>query len=369
MKIGILTHYNVYNMGAQLQMMSLEAYLSELGHEVKILTYIKNFDFLEGEKKRNSASWKALPFYIKNYLFDKGPGLTLFNYRKVKAINRSIKEHSFAPYDQSGCDAIVIGSDEVFSIDVGFNPMMYGLGMGEIPAVAYAPAFGRTSTELLQERGCYDKVCEGLMNMHSLSARDTHTQEMIRALTGREAPLVCDPVLLYDGRAFSGKVKPIGNPYLLVYAYDYNMTDRDEIAAIRSYARKHGLITVSAGTYHAWCDKNIACGPLEWYQYFKEAACVVTDTFHGSIVSIKNHRRVAVFIRQKINAFKLESLLNELGMKDQQLNAVSEDELERVLSRPIDYSAIDERIRKMAEKSGEYLKNALERAKDGEHQQ
>ena len=81
MKIGILTHYNVYNLGAQLQMLSLEAYLRDLGHEVAVLTYEKNFDFVKEEKDRNSASWKALPFYLKHYLIEKGPGLTLFKYR------------------------------------------------------------------------------------------------------------------------------------------------------------------------------------------------------------------------------------------------------------------------------------------------
>lgn len=369
MKVGILTHYNVYNMGAQLQMMSLEAYLKELGHEVVILTYQKNFDFMEDEKDRNSASWKALPFYVKHYLIEKGPGLTLFNYRKVKAIDRAIKQHSFAPYDKSGCDVVVIGSDEVFSIDVGCNPMMYGHGLGGVPAVAYAPAFGRTTEKELKEHNCFELVRDGLKEMFELSARDAHTQEMIGKLTGRDAPLVCDPVLLYDCSAFDGPAKPIKKPYLLVYAYDSNMTDKDEISAIRAYAKKHGLITVSAGTYHAWCDRNISCGPVEWFRYFKEAACVVTDTFHGSVVSMKNHCNTAIFIRRSINAFKLESLLNVTGMDARRLNAITEDELERVLSTPIDYAETDRRIGMLAENSGAYLKNALERVKNGEYKQ
>ena len=369
MKVGILTHYNVYNMGAQLQMISLEAYLKELGHEVRILTYEKNFDFMEGEKERNSASWRALPFYIKHYLFEKGAGLTLFNYRKVKAINRSISAHDHAPYDNSGCDVIVIGSDEVFSIDVGLNPMMYGHGLGNVPAIAYAPAFGRATEDSLRKHGCYELVSEGLANMFELSARDAHTQEMIKSMTGREVPLVCDPVLLYDGRAFKTPVKPIGKPYLLVYAYDSNMTDKNEIKAIRAYAEKHGLITVSAGTYHRWCDRNIVCGPLEWYEYFRNAACVVTDTFHGSVVSMKNHCNVAVFIRKSINAFKLSSLLEVTGMEARRLREITEAELEKVLFAPIDYAETDKRIDKLAHDSGAYLKNALERAENGEHKQ
>jgi len=367
MKIGILTHYNVYNLGAQLQLLSLEAYLKDLGHEVNVLTYEKNYDFLEGERERNSASWKALPFYVKHYLIEKGPGLTWFNYRKVKAINRSITGHDFAPYDRSGCDAIVIGSDEVFSIDVGCNRMMYGHGLGEIPAIAYAPSFGRTTEELLKQYGVYDIVQDGLSCMFSLSARDTHTQDMIRSMTGREAPLVCDPVLLYDGHSFTKPVKPIGKPYLLVYSYDSNMTAPEEIAAIRAYAKKHGLITVSAGTYHKWCDRNLVCGPLEWYSYFKDAACVVTDTFHGSVVAMKNHCNAAVFIRQKLNASKLGSLLEVTGLQERRLASVTEAELERVLSAPPDYRAADQRIEALAADSGAYLKNALERAVYGEH--
>lgn len=367
MKIGILTHYNVYNLGAQLQMLALEAYLKDLGHEVKILTYQKNFDFAAAEKDRNSGSWKAIPFYLKHYLFEKGPGLTWFNYRKVKAINRSIANHSFAPYDQSGCDAIVIGSDEVFSIDVGCNKMMYGCGLGNVPAIAYAPAFGRTTEEILKKFNCYDLVRDGLSKMFSLSARDTHTQEMIRSLTGREAPLVCDPVLLYDGHTFPKPVKPIGKPYLLVYSYDSNMTAPEEAAAIRACARKHGLTTVSLGTYHKWCDKNLVCGPLEWYSYFKDAACVVTDTFHGSVVAMKNHCNVAIFIRQSINAFKLQSLLEVTGLRQRRLSAVTLEELERVLAEKIDYPAVDSRIAQLAAESGNYLKNALERVSHGEH--
>ena len=365
MKIGILTHYNVYNLGAQLQMLALEAWLKDLGHEVTILSYEKNFDFMEGEKERNSGSWKALPFYVKHYLIEKGPGLTWFNYRKVKAIDRSVAGHRFAPYDHSGCDAVVIGSDEVFSIDVGCNKMMYGHGLGEVPAIAYAPSFGRTDEALLRQYNCCELVREGLRGMFALSARDTHTQEMIRSLTGREVPLVCDPVLLYDGRSFPVPVKPIGTPYLLVYSYDSNMTAPEESAAIRAYAKKHGLITVSLGTYHKWCDRNVVCGPLEWYSYFKDAACVVTDTFHGSVVAMKNHCRVAVFIRQKLNASKLGSLLEVTGLQERRLSAVTEAELERVLSAPVDYPAVDRRIEALAAESGAYLKNALERAEHG----
>ena len=359
MKVGILTHYNVYNQGALLQMTAMHHWLKNQGHEPVILTYEKNFDFMEGEKEKNSASLKALPYYLRHYLLEKGLGLTLFNTRKVLAMKQARKQFAYAPHNASGCDAIVIGSDEVYSIDVGCNRMMYGHDLGGVPAIAYAPAFGRTTMEILDEFHCTDIVRSGLAGMRHLSARDTHTRDMVAAFTGREVPIVCDPVLLYNG-SYNTAHKPIGKPYLAVYAYDSHMTDPAEIEAIRSYAKAHGLITVSLGTYHSWCDRNIVCAPEEWYGYFADAACVVTDTFHGSVVAMKNHCNVAIFIRESINAFKLRSLLAETGMEHRRLKAITRENLEEVLSGEIDYKSVDANIAKMAQRSEAYLKAALE---------
>lgn len=325
-----------------------------------ILTYEKNFDFLQEEKQKNSGSFRAFPYYIRNYLLKKGLGLTLFNTRKVMAMKRSQEQYTFAPYNASGCDAIIIGSDEVYSIDVGINKMMYGHDLGGVPAVAYAPSFGIATLEKLEQYGVTEIVRAGLKQMKFLSARDVHTRNMVQTLTGREVPLVCDPVLLYGG-SYNSYPKPIGKPYLAVYSYDRNMVDPAEIAAIRSYAKKHGLITVSLGTYHSWCDRNIVCTAEDWYGYFKDAACVVTDTFHGSVVAMKNHCNLAVFIRESINAFKLRSLLAETGLEHRRLPEITEENLEQVLSEKIDYHAVDRRIGEMTAASEAYLKNALEK--------
>lgn len=364
MRVGILTHYNVNNQGAQLQLAAMYRYLRQLGHEPVVLTYEKNFDYDCGEQQKNSGSLRALPYYIENYLLKKGVGLTLFNARKVMAHRKAQKQYSFAPYDTDLVDAVVIGSDEVFSIDVGCNRMMYGYGL-HAPAIAYAPAFGHTTGEILREYGCYELVVEGLQTMRSLSARDVHTQRMILELTGREVPLVCDPVLLYDCGGFSTEIRRIKKPYMIVYAYDRNMVAPEEVHGIQEYARAHGLLTVSLGTYHAWCDRNIVCNAQEWFSYFRDAACVVTDTFHGAVVAMKTHRDLAIYVRESINPYKLNSLMEETGLRSRQLPDLSCGSLERVLSVPIDYKETDARIAQMAERSGAYLTRALEAVHEG----
>lgn len=340
-------------------MLAMKNYLEDLGHSVVILTYQKNFDFDKSEASKNSMSFANLPYYLKNYLFEKGFGLTCFNTRKAMAHKKSWQELTYMPYDNNDCDAIIIGSDEVFSIDVGCNQMMYGYGL-QHPAIAYAPAFGRSTVDLLKEYDVYDLIKSGLEKMYALSARDIHTQTMIEEMTGRKVSVVCDPVLLYDGHGFSVDVKPPNKKFLLVYSYDSHMVDNEEVHSIREFANNHNLITVSLGTYHKWCDKNIVCNAREWYSYFKYADCVVTDTFHGSVVAIKNHCNAAIFIRSRINSFKMESLLKETGLEDRLLESISADNLEKVLAKSINYKVVDSRIEKMLETSKKYLHEALE---------
>ena len=87
---------------------------------------------------------------------------------------------------------------------------------------------------------------------------------------------------------------------------------------------------------------------------------MITDTFHGAVVSMKNHCNVAVFIRESINKFKLESLLAETGMEDRRLKAITAENLETVLASAPDYAVVDEKLATMAQQGEGYLKQALE---------
>ncbi|NLV49768.1 MAG: polysaccharide pyruvyl transferase family protein [Clostridiales bacterium] len=352
MKIGLLTHYNVINQGAQLQMIAMKQYLEHLGHDVFILTYDKDFSFLPYEKKKNSASLLNSAFYIREYFVKKGIGLTLFNIKKVYAHKKILRKLMKLHYDSADIDCVIIGSDEVFSIDVGCNKMMYGYGL-KAPAIAYAPSFGITTEKVLKDYSVYDIVKNGLSSLYALSARDSHTRELIESMTGREVPLVCDPVFFYQG-AIKTKVN-IRKPFLLVYSYDRNMRDKREVAETKMFAQKHNLLTVSCGTYHKWCDMNISCDAEEWYSYFEKAAYVLTDTFHGTVVSIIKHVNVAVVIRNEINPFKLMSLLNEAGLNNRLLNCITATNLEKVFTDSIDFNAVDYKIAKMKEISVSYL--------------
>lgn len=359
MKVGILTHYDVNNQGAVLQMYALCQYLKQIKCQPFVLTYHKNFDFAdENTRKKYHIGPSSYPYFFKQYLLAQGPGITLFNVRKNRVLSEFRKRNfTLKPYATFQTDAVLIGSDEVFSIPVGVNPMMYGHGVRTDALVAYAPSFGQTDIQDMDRYHCRGLIASGLAQFSALSARDAHTQRLIMELSGRNAPIVCDPVFLYEFPVHDLKPSAKQKPYVLVYSYDKNMNQEDEINGIRRYARTHGYKTISAGTYHKWCDRNITCDPLEWLDYFRKAQCCVVDTYHGVIAAAVCNCPMAIKIRG-INQNKLSFLVEQLGLASRVIENMESD-LVNVLDRPLDFTSVQQKIEMLRQKGRQFLSEHL----------
>ena len=365
MKIGILTHYDVNNQGAQLQLYAMYKTLESIGHSPIVLNYRKNYDFLPELEKRNQINITSIPYILKNFLLKKGLGLTWHNVKKY-IINKKYREQIFnyGSYCNTPVDAAIVGADEVFSLEMGVNMMMFGHGVNTDHMIAYAPSCGQTDLDRIRQFHCKELIAGGLKRFSALSARDTRTQQIIAELTGREVDFVCDPVLLYRF-PLEEYSYPKGTPkrdYMVIYSYDARFIDSDEIAAVKEYAKKNNLITVSPGTYHKWCDVNIACNALEWLKCIQGAKVVVTDTFHGTISAAITNRPMAIYYSQSVNSSKMLDLVRRLGLENNLMREVTFDEIERVLSSHTNMKALNDRIEKFREHSYAYLQKALKMA-------
>ena len=77
MKYGIITHYDVHNHGALLQLNGLKQVLKSQGIEAKALQFDKNYDFMGREwKAKYEIGIKSIGIYIK-FLFERGLGSTM----------------------------------------------------------------------------------------------------------------------------------------------------------------------------------------------------------------------------------------------------------------------------------------------------
>jgi len=355
MKIGILTYYGVHNHGAVLQANALKSVLESQGHEVKFLTFQRSYEYMSAEQTKKYKIGPASILYYAKYLTQKGPGNIVYNLQKSKTL-RNYRQTHFdlsTPYDQFDGDAIVIGSDEVFSLEIGFNPILYGLGLKCNKTLSYAASFGPTKFEDIDRLGKREVITEGLSGMTAVSVRDQNSQSIVECLTGKEVPLVCDPVILYGYKKEMGKKHD--SDYILVYAYDGRMNDPDEVQKIKAFARTCHKKLYSVGYHHKWCDKNVDVSPDQLLRSINNASFVITDTFHGSVMSIICNTPMAVKLRDNSN--KLRYLMSEYGLEGQIVEDFSD--LEQVSGNKIDFNEVNQKVQERRHFSMDYLVNAL----------
>lgn len=361
--IGILTHYQVHNHGAILQMHGLYHTLENLGLQPTVLTYQKDFSFID-EKLSNkyTISLKSIPFFL-GYLKSQGIAKTLFNFKKHRLLNCFKAQHyRFAPLQAHQWDYAVVGSDEVFSLETGINKMMYGHQVPAKTVFSYAASFGQTDVKRIAQKHCMDIISNGLKTFKAVCVRDRASADTVTALTGITPQICFDPVLLYG---FEKELKNTSynvpkQPYLVVYAYDNRLNDVEEITPIQTFARKHGLQIVSPGFYHKWADKNLNVTPLELLQVIKQAKYVITDTFHGSVMSILLNTPFATKVRDS-NVNKMEYLLGSLGTDKRKLTGW--DMLESVITSPVNWEVINANIRRLRQEGLAYLQGVLNEQK------
>ena len=165
-----------------------------------------------------------------------------------------------------------------------------------------------------------------------------------------------DPVILYG---YKKEIEELTNPglpkYLLVYAYESRLNDSKEYLAILDYAYSKRLKVVCPGFYHKWADKNINTDPVELLRYFKYAECVVTDTFHGAVMSIITGRDLAVKIRD--NGNKLMNLLKEYGLQESVIN--DDWNLDAIFSKKQNKDYVASEVERRRKASMDYLSRMI----------
>lgn len=359
-KIGIITHYDVHNHGAVLQLMALKKVLFNFGIEARALQFDKNYDFIGLElQAKYKISIKSANTYLR-YLYDKGITCTLYNYKKHRTLNEFKRQQDLIGeyYSRSPkLDAVIIGSDEVFALHTGPTPVFFGHCLPTDYVVSYAGSFGPTTYQDIISSHSMPFVSSGLKSMRDITVRDENSADIVEKITGNRPPMVMDPVLLYGYiNEIEACHRPNMSDYLLVYAYDNRMNDANEVAKIRAYAQKKDLKVVSVGFFHHWCDKNINVDPITLLAYFKHAKEVITDTFHGCVLSlITNSQFVA--IPRDTNRLKLLNLMSEYDMESRVCQ--SEESIDDIMSPNIDYETVNRIIERRREESMGHLRKSL----------
>lgn len=365
MTYGIITHYDVHNHGALLQLNGLKQVLKAEGIEASALQFDKNYDFLGRElKAKYEISIKSIGIYVK-YLKEKGLSQFWYNYQKRKTLNAFRKSAKLIGSYYTDCgelDGVVVGSDEVFALHTGPTPVFFGHALPCKKVFAYGGCFGPTTIDDVEKLHCRAFVASGLQSMCGLGMRDQNSISISEELTGKRSELVCDPVILYGyEQELKDMVRPMQKKYMVIYSYDNYLNEPHEIEAIKAYAKKNDLKIVSPGFLHKWADKSVNVNPIELLNWFQHAECVVTNTFHGCVMSIITGREMAVKARKGTathdNSNKLLNLMQEYEIIDRKIDDTMQ--LDEVFSRKVDWKVTNQQVKERRAQSLDYLKRMI----------
>lgn len=361
MKIAILSMQRVENYGSVLQAWSLREMVREATGTTPQFIDIEQASVLESMAENAETREYGGAQQLSRSILQRGKRwcFTRLSRWNRKGIRRFMRRELRLDDAVSDCfDYAVIGSDEVFNHVRGISLQLHGEVRQADKVITYAACCGSAKTEDIR-REDLPRVREAMQHISALSVRDESTARYAAELYDGEINHHLDPVLVGSLHARKTKQVPLKG-YMLVYAYGYRIRSREEIDAIKAYAKQNGLKTVAMGGSQFWCDLFVPASPMRLLDWFAHADCVVTDTFHGAVFSVITRRTFAAIVRPS-NRGKLADLLERLGLSGRSVADMAQ--LGTILDTPVDYDATEKILACERQRARDYLKEQLN---DGE---
>lgn len=350
MKTGILSMHRVNNYGSFWQAYCLKKMIECCGSDADFIDIKKGKQFLDSEPYKPSFSFskiKRIPYYI--FQKKKANMFKVFQNQKLGCAETYNYSNDY--------DCIIIGSDEVFNCvqqsPWGFTSQLYG-DIENDNVNSYAGSFGYTTIQDLEKYDLKEKVKEAFCKLNNISVRDSNSEQIaIELMDGKMIHRHLDPVLIGDLPV--PEKQAVKDKYILIYAYDFRFNDKEYIQTIKEYAKKNNLKIYSVGFYQDWVDRNILTDPYGLLSFFKNAEYIVTDTFHGTIFSVRCEKPFLTIVRNT-NTQKLTSLLECIGLSGRILKKACDFEK---IENYIDYGAVFDILDNEKNRSLTYIEKCL----------
>jgi hypothetical protein len=266
--------------------------------------------------------------------------------------------------------AFVVGSDQLW-LPSNISADYYTLNFvpASIPKFSLATSFG--VSELPRKQANLAKYF--LKRLDYISVRETSGQKLVKNLSNKDVPVVCDPTLMFtaeDWENLSIKGRPSVAPYIFVYFLGNNPEHREFVKRVQELS---GFKIIQL----AHCDEFIKTdvgfadetpynvGPREFIQLVRDAEFVFTDSFHCSVFSLLYKKKFFTFRRYRGDGNvstngRVYSLLSLVNLENRLL--YGNENAERKLSEEIDFDAVHEKIGTLRNYTWNWLKNSLKNA-------
>lgn len=365
----------IYNYGSSLQAYGLRRLIESVSSDVTVafVDYMPGDVLVKETRRQSTNKWARALAKVAEYnavdarVTDK---IKFFNHKRAYGRrNFPALGISEEPNYDFALDVQVIGSDEVFNCvqsntNVGYARDLFGHGSPAGKVISYAASFGNTTLEKIEAAGIRADLEADFAAFDAISVRDRNSAAIVEALTGRTPIVNVDPALAYDYMRLEPRI-PAGRlhkaKYIIVYGYSGRLTN-EENRALADYARSIGARILCFGGVQECCDEFVDCNPFELLAYFRDAEAVITDTFHGTIFSIINHRPFGTIIRRSSghgygNEEKLGYLLERFGLSDRVI--VDMNKVDEILGCEIDAGGVNSILTYERSRTAKYLTESI----------
>lgn len=372
-RIGILTYHFSKNYGALFQAYGLRRHLIDLGYEVDFINYhAKHIESGGDLTLRNIFTKSGLKIiYLKltslkeKYFGNKNIQSGFLNFRKnylgVKGKEYTdIKDINNTKLDY---DIFICGSDQIWnpSEHFGIDPIYFlNFQTKNKPIkISYAPSFGRSHIDTKH----YDKISKLVSKLDYISVREKSGIEILKNLTNKKISLVPDPTVLIDN------YKEIMKPYdskLSNYIFCYYLRSRENIGDITEYisTKTDYKIYSPHNSHRRWKEigETVYPCPRQWLHLLYNSKIVITNSFHGTILSILlNKPFIVVGIggeKAKYNA-RVQNLLSQCGLENRLITEFNKNKVDELTDSKINWLEVNEKISEMKENGKNFLDDSL----------
>lgn len=291
MKISIITCQNTDNHGARLQAYALMKHLRDQGNEVEIIDYRP--PYMDPTYRvfywpgYSIKKWGRFIYYLPNRIWMKRRHSHFVSFANhflplTERVYHNIDDLRSYPPE---ADLYIAGSDQIWntSFKNGTDPAYYlDFGASSIRRESYAASF---ATETILP-SAIPFVKENLKRFDKITVREQSGLRILEEL-GFQGEQKDDPVFLLSKDEWSAICDDTGCDKRFVLVYDFFSDARIKNKATEVARRMKLPIFAVCPRYQWYADKNfMTAGPCTFLSLIKNAACLITNSFHGIAFSM-----------------------------------------------------------------------------------
>lgn len=340
MKVGIVTFQETNNYGAVLQNYALQQAIIKRGHQVETIDY--KSEYIGKPYRLSHLKNKGIFSYLFGVM-----GYIIYLPRTKKC--REFKKHIFyskpvrkAELNQLNqqYDCFITGSDQVWNHKLTGTDTTYMLDFvtDKSKCNSFAASIGLSEIEN-EKYQIYKTLIEGYSHV---TVREPSAEKLLEPIVQRKVETVSDPCILLSKEEWSSVAKTMKKKDSYVAVYQLGVSP-EVVKLANKLAKENNLkvvyIPFPVGNFGKgkW---DMFAGNAELLGYIRDAAYVVTDSFHGTMFSIIFNKQFFTKVSGTHAGVgsRIVDLLNSLGLSDRIIGDGLKDK------ENIDYSTVNRLI-------------------------